>query len=556
MNKSMPDRRDCMIMAAMTIAYLAVALVSLGRLDVPETGWKPVRAGEGFVVDLGSPRVLGRVYYYSGLGDGRAASGRYRLEYMDGQGDYYALAEIEKKEIFIWKYLDVPTVMTARIRVTVDAPGGTLNELGFFEKGAASPVGGLKITGINADPRDEGRAEYLFDEQGSIEYPPSYLTGMIFDEIYHARTAYEHIHKVEPYETGHPPLGKDIIALGILVFGMVPFGWRIAGTLIGAMMVPAMYMFGRRLFDGRFYGFAAASLMMFDFMHFAQTRVATVDSIVTLFVILMYYFMYVYYFRKPYETGYGESLKPLFLSGLFFGLGAATKWNALYGAPGLALLFILAKYGEYKDYKRLMDKGARAPWLKDYVPKHLFGTLFYCVIFFVVIPVVIYVLAYIPFMMIPGPGHGLADIPALQAHMYKFHKTLVAAHPFQSKWWEWPLMLKPVWFYVGSDMPAGRTSTIVSLGNPAVWWAGIPAVFAAAVIAAIKRDRRMVVVFAAALSLYLPWTLVARIAFIYHFFPIVPFMILSIVYVLKNITERYGWGRWAAYGYLAVVALL
>ena len=51
--------------------------------------------------------------------------------------------------------------------------------------------------------------------------------GDVFDEIYHARTAYEHILGMKPYENSHPPLGKLFISLGILAFGMNPFGWRI-----------------------------------------------------------------------------------------------------------------------------------------------------------------------------------------------------------------------------------------------------------------------------------------------------------------------------------------
>ena len=137
---------------------------------------------------------------------------------------------------------------------------------------------------------------------------------------------------------------------------MNTFGWRIVGTLTGVIMIPIMYLFGKKLFQKRFYAFCSAFLMMFDLMHFAQTRLATIDSYTALFVMLMYYFMTDYYLQKSYQKGFYKSLKPLFLSGLFFGLGAATKWSALFGAPGLAFIFFMAKYSEYKDY---MLPGAR-----------------------------------------------------------------------------------------------------------------------------------------------------------------------------------------------------
>ncbi|HEY8786029.1 MAG TPA: glycosyltransferase 87 family protein, partial [Candidatus Limnocylindria bacterium] len=42
---------------------------------------------------------------------------------------------------------------------------------------------------------------------------------MYFDEVYHARTAFELLAQREPYEWTHPHLAKEIMALGILAFG-------------------------------------------------------------------------------------------------------------------------------------------------------------------------------------------------------------------------------------------------------------------------------------------------------------------------------------------------
>src|SRR5205807_1187354 len=42
---------------------------------------------------------------------------------------------------------------------------------------------------------------------------------MYFDEVYHARTAFELLAQREPYEWTHPHLAKEIMALGILALG-------------------------------------------------------------------------------------------------------------------------------------------------------------------------------------------------------------------------------------------------------------------------------------------------------------------------------------------------
>ena len=552
-------KNDYIIMASMTLLYLVIALINLGSLHVPNTYWKPAAAGESFIVDLGREADISRVYYYPGIDEGHYTGGTYKLEYADADGSFTPLASIEKKELYIWKYHNV-SARTNRIRITVTSPGGTLNEIGFFESGSTKPLTDIKLIEMNINNRSIGSIESLFDEQHKIPYKPSFLTGMYFDEIYHARTAYEHIHRMEPYESTHPPLGKIFISLGILLFGMNPFGWRIIGTLFGAAMIPLMYLFGKKLFGKSFYGFCAAFLMMFDFMHFTQTRIATIDVYVTFFVILMYYYMSDFFINKPYDLGFKKSLKPLFLSGLFFGMGAASKWIALYGAAGLALLFFAALATESIDYTQFsrISKSKRPSWYNDFVPLYLCGTMLSCVLFFVIIPGLIYVLSYIPFMMVPGAGHELKDIFPYQLHMYNYHSkgVLNATHPFSSSWWQWPIMTKPVWYYSGGDTAAGNASTIAAFGNPAIWWLGIGAVALAITISILKREKRMIVVFTAIASQYLPWMFVSRLTFIYHYFSIVPFVILSIVYVIKNMVERVRETKYLVYLYLFATAAL
>lgn len=546
------DRKDIIIMASMTLVYAVIALVNLGSFDVPKTSWKAANPGESFVIDLGGEADVSRIYYYSAAGEGR-----YRVEFLDNKtGKYSPLTTIEKKDFYAWKYVTVGA-RTSRLKVIVDNPGGTLNEMGIFAGESQKPLSGIRIAERNVDSKDQGTLENLFDEQNIIEYRPSFMTGTYFDEIYHARTAYEHIHKMEPYESTHPPLGKLLIAVGILIFGMNTFGWRIVGMLFGAAMIPLMYLFGKKLFEQRFYGFCAAFLMMFDFMHFVQTRIATIDTYGTFFVILMYYYIYDYYMNKSYALGFKKSLKPLFLSGLFFGIGAASKWVCLYGAGGLALLLALAKYSEYRDYVKASNKkSAKAGWVKNFIPLYMNGTAVYCVLFFIAIPAIIYIASYIPFMMVPGPGHGLKDVFTYQVNMFNYHKNLVADHYFKSPWYQWPFMWKPIWLYAGAGLSEGKVSSIVSMGNPAIWWAGIVAFVAAIYIAAVRKDKKMMVVFTAAAFQYVPWMFISRITFIYHFFSTVPFMILAIVYVIKYVLENYPQAKYMVYGYLALVILL
>ena len=106
-----------------------------------------------------------------------------------------------------------------------------LHEIGIFGDGSTAilPIAMVSEQDVNA--ADEGKTANLFDEPATVPYTPTYMNGSYFDEIYHARTAYEHLHQIEPYESTHPPLGKVLMSIGIYVFGLNPFGWRIIGTL-------------------------------------------------------------------------------------------------------------------------------------------------------------------------------------------------------------------------------------------------------------------------------------------------------------------------------------
>ncbi len=595
-----PDKRDFVIMLSMTLIYLIVALINLGSFKVPQTGWRPANSGESFTIDLGSEKALSRVYYYLGLTERQYEGSRYRVEYADASGRFQPLSTVETNDFYKWKYINV-SVKAKYLKFIADSPGGVINELGIFEKSSSKPLGNFRILDKKTSSIDSGSVENLFDEQKTIEYSPSYLTSTYFDEIYHARTAYEYLHRIEPYENTHPPLGKVFISLGIAIFGMNAFGWRIIGTLFGTAMIPVMYLFGKKLFHKRIYAFCTAFLMMFDFMHFVQTRIATIDVYGTFFVILMYYFMYDYYNSKSYVLGFKSSLKPLFLSGLFLGIGAACKWIGLYAGGGLALLFILAKFNEYQDYRKLScgNPSRNEGWTKYFVSDYIIKTSLYCVLFFILIPAAIYLLSYIPFMLVPGPGHDLNGVLRNQYDMYNYHSTLQATHPFSSLWWEWPVMYKPIWFYTGSDLPEGYVSSIVSMGNPAVWWTGIISVLAVSIMAikhfkykkplfpaislsllavvfgstavrnfgvyllavcilivVISFDKKLTIPFAAMAFQYLPWVSITRLAFIYHFFSTVPFIIISIVYMMKILLEKYSELRYTIYVYLGMVALL
>ena len=126
----------------------------------------------------------------------------------------------------------------------------------------------------------------LVNAQSAVHYPADYMENTYFDEIYFVRTAQEYLHLQMPiYEWTHPPLGKLIQAVGILVFGFTPFGWRIMGVIFATLMVALIYLVGKKLYGTWIGGFAAAFLLTFDFMHFTMGRLGTADTYVVFFSV-------------------------------------------------------------------------------------------------------------------------------------------------------------------------------------------------------------------------------------------------------------------------------
>ena len=104
-------------------------------------------------------------------------------------------------------------------------------------------------------------------------------------------------------------------------------------------------------------------------------------------------------------------------------------------------------------------------------PDYTVKTIDFCLTFFVLVPAVIYLLSYLPFVDNSHPG--LFDrMLTNQTSMFNYHSGLEATHPYSSSWYQWPTMVRPIWYYSGYVTDAVKEG-ISAFGNPVVWWIGI-----------------------------------------------------------------------------------
>jgi len=224
------------------------------------------------------------------------------------------------------------------------------------------------------------------------------------------------------------------------------------------------------------------------------------------------------------------------------GLAIASKWQGVYAAIGLPILFLPVWYGIYRESK-----------------KKAMATAGVCIGTFLALPFLIYTLSYIPFVNSLGAsnfGEAARIFWDNQRFMLWFHSGLEADHIYGSPWWSWPLMLVPFHYYATSFN--GLRQGIVALGNPAIWWFGVP-VTVVALYRLVRLDARgkakfqdytLIFLLIGYVMQYLPWVFITRVIFIYHYFPSVPFVVLLITWFFKAHTKKSFW----AIGYGAVVA--
>ena len=95
------------------------------------------------------------------------------------------------------------------------------------------------------------------------------------------------------------------------------------------------------------------------------------------------------------------------------------------------------------------------------------------------------------------------------------------------------------------------------MGNPVLWWGGIAA--ALYLLGRRKKDgaqdKGMPVVLIAIMTGFVPWLFITREVFIYHYFAVVPFLILLIVYALRHLELRGKAGKAIAVTFVALCAL-
>ena len=181
------QRHGVLPILVITAVYAVAAFCNLGSAAAPQS-FCVFERGKSATLMLPETEAIGSIFYYTGLG-----TGDYTVALSTDGETYTDVGTMPQQyaDLFKWKYaeFDDDADLTARY-VRITAHGGT--ELGEV---AVYRADGTKI--------DVSAAAALLDEQSLVPDAPDWRNSTYFDEIYHARTAYEHLRGVQPLSLIH-----------------------------------------------------------------------------------------------------------------------------------------------------------------------------------------------------------------------------------------------------------------------------------------------------------------------------------------------------------------
>lgn len=357
---------------------------------------------------------------------------------------------------------------------------------------------------------------------------------VVFDEVYFGNFTQYYFQRRYFFDI-HPPLGKLMLFFGAKLSGYRPnqvystigakldkkeiSKLRFWPSLTGSLRAPLVYLTLRLLEINPQWGLVIGIFMSFDSALIVESRFVLIDSFLSFFGVLTM-LMCAIVTRRP---------KNIITVAIFAGIAAGSCVSVKFTGAGVALTLVVVYFIYYPLFEAVMLSFISA----------------------VIGLVVLFSSFLIHFMILtkPGPGcrfhepsfcrklrnneiHLFSSTINLMRIMLKSNFAISVEHRYSSKWWQWPFMLgRGTYLWVGDGQ-------IWCVGSPIVWLSSTIGIILFAILF-IKWDRKPNVwIFFGYLISYLPFSLIKRVLWNYHYFIPLIYALLALATCLNRFLPK------------------
>lgn len=355
----------------------------------------------------------------------------------------------------------------------------------------------------------------------SIQYPMKYN----FDEVTYIPAAKQFIHQETPEIRNweHPPLAKELMAVGIKIFGDRPLGWRYMSTLFGSLTLVGMYLWGMVIFRNQSTAVFIALITLVNQLLYVHARIGILEVFMFAFMVFALTFFCAAWSEKVESR---KSFSYCIGAGVMFGLAMACKWAAM--VPWLSAILLIALIKTMQYWKTVFQGGplqkALSKGYEDWYSPKLFGGMssVKLAVLLILVPMGVYFLTFLPYLFFhkgDGTHYALLDLIPMQLTMWKGQVSIVTPHPYMSKWTSWPLMTRPI-CYAFDKEGEGFFRCVLFLGNPLIMWGGLLALLYCIWGWITYRSREAFLILSFYAAFYLGWAFIPRnISYYYYYYP-------------------------------------
>ncbi len=326
---------------------------------------------------------------------------------------------------------------------------------------------------------------------------------LYFDEIHYVPAARQMLAGIGGVNMEHPLLGKWLISIGIMALGDNPWGWRLPAVLAGVI---TLFSLMRAVWWASLSRAAAAMaglLLVTNQLWYVNARIAMLDAFMLAPLAVAFWMI-----AAACRHSGGNHVR-LALAGVMLGLAMGAKWSAVPVCMAAGIGFAIA---------RIAATGfIPGAWLAERDAAPVRGvSLPMAVLWLGFMPVAAYAVSFAPALFYSQQPLSIGGFIDYQRQMIALQAEHLPPHPYQSRWPQWLLNLRPIWYFY--EPVDGIQRGVLLLGNPFTMLASLPALALCLWLGFASKRRDMLAVagvFVAALGMWL--VLPKAVQFYYHY---------------------------------------